>query len=510
MRTSVVTPHLRLPSSLGHSWTKRFSFSRLPNATTSAPTTQPENLTHWLQRTSPLLTFSPKHLQVLIADLEHVEQTPGDRVVYVMPPRHAKTATVSERFPVYCLKKHPEWRVIGGSYAQSLANKISRRARRIAEGEITISSDRDAVEEWETIEGGGYRAVGVGAGITGHGGNLIVIDDPVKSREQADSQVYRDKVWDWWKEDLYTRLEPGGRVIVVQTRWHGDDLAGRILAEDQGFRVVHFPAIATGTDWRKTGEALWPERFDVEALDKIKTVIGSRAFSALYQGSPIPEEGAMFKREWFRISSALPTNIVRMVRYWDLAATEARRGADPDWTVGALLGLDADGRVWVLDVRRMRGTPQTVKALVHQTAQSDGTDVEIFIEQEPGSSGKIVVDDFRRSLLGFTVRGNRETGDKVSRARPLASQAEIGNVWLVDAPWNRDYLDEVEGFPYFAHDDQVDGTSGAFNRLAKAGLLDLAGLESAGRVVARDDRFAQPSDLDDYDEEPASFEALTL
>ena len=164
MRTSVVTPHLRLPSSLEPSWTRRFSFSRPPSATTSAPTKEAEDLKHWLQRTSPQLTFSPRHLQILIADLEHVEQTPGDRVVYVMPPRHAKTATVSERFPVYCLKKHPDWRVIGGSYAQSLANKTSRRARRSAEGEITISSDRDAVEEWETSEGGGYRAVGVGAG----------------------------------------------------------------------------------------------------------------------------------------------------------------------------------------------------------------------------------------------------------------------------------------------------------------------------------------------------------
>lgn len=456
------------------------------------------------------MTFRPKHLQILIADLEHVEQTPGDRVVYVMPPRHAKTATVSERFPVKCLKDHPEWRVIGASYAQSLANKISRRARKIAEGELNLSADRDAVEEWETIEGGGYRAIGVGAGITGHGGDLLIIDDPVKSREQADSPVYREKVWDWYKEDLFTRLEPGGRVIVVQTRWHSDDLAGRILAEDQGFRVVHFPAIATGTDWREKGEALWPDRFAVEDLQKIKATIGSRAFSALYQGSPIPEEGAMFKREWFKISSALPTNIVRMVRYWDLAATEAKKGKDPDYTVGALLGIGADRRVWILDIRRMRGSPQAVKAMVRQTAQMDGPDVEIFVEQEPGSSGKIVVDDFKRALMGYVVRGNRETGDKASRARPVASQAEIGNVWLIDAAWTREYLDEMEAFPYGAHDDQVDGTSGAFNKLVRKAEHTADGMESAGAAMTRDDRFASVADEYDYDEDPASLEALTL
>ena len=453
------------------------------------------------------MTFKPRHLQILIADLQHVEETPGDRVIYVMPPRHAKTATVSERFPVHCLRKHPEWRVIGASYAQSLANKISRRARKIAEGELNLSRDRDAVEEWETIEGGGYRAIGVGAGITGHGGDILIIDDPVKSREQADSPVYREKVWDWYKEDLFTRLEPGGRVILVQTRWHSDDLAGRILAENQGFRVVHFPAIATGSDWRPAGEALWPDRFAVDDLEKIKTTIGSRAFSALYQGTPIPEEGAMFRREWFRLSSALPTNIVRMVRYWDLAATEAKKGKDPDYTVGALLGIGADRRVWILDIRRMRGSPQAVKAMVRQTAQTDGHDVEIFVEQEPGSSGKIVVDDFKRALIGFTVRGNRETGDKVSRARPLASQAEIGNVWLIEAAWTRDYLDEMEAFPYAAHDDQVDGTSGAFNKLVRKADHVGDGMESAGSAPVRHHEYA---DSYDFDDDPASLEALTL
>ena len=470
-----------------------------------------ERLKPWLERTSPRLTFKPKHLQILIEDLKHVEETPGDRVIYVMPPRHAKTATVSERFPVWCLRKHPEWRVIGASYAQSLANKISRRARKIAEGELSLSRDRDAVEEWETIEGGGYRAVGVGAGITGHGGDLIIIDDPVKSREQADSPAYREKVWDWWKEDLYTRLEPGARVILVQTRWSSDDLAGRIIAaDDDGFRVVHFPAIATGTDWRGVGEALWPERFDADALADIKQTVGSRAFSALYQGSPIPEEGAMFKREWFKVSSATPTNIVRRVRYWDLAATEAKPGKDPDWTVGALLGLGSDSRVWVIDVRRMRGSPQAVKALVGQTAQMDGTGVEVWIEQEPGSSGKIVIDDFRRALMGFDVRGNRETGDKVSRARPLAAQVEIGNVWLIDASWTKGYLDEFESFPYGSHDDQVDGTTGAFNKIAPRGVSTGAGFDSAGTLEAGFSRRISTFRHDDDDDDFASLDALTL
>lgn len=425
------------------------------------------------------MTFEPIHLQVLIGELEKVEATPGDRVVIVMPPRHAKTTTASEAFPVWCLKRHPNWRVMGASYAQSLANRISRRARRIAGEELAVSPDRDAVEEWETTAGGGYRAVGVGGGVTGHGADLIIIDDPVKSREQADSPAYREKVWDWWKDDIYTRLEPGGRVVLIQTRWHEDDLSGRILADDpKGWRIVHFPAIATGADWRETGEALWPDRFDRDALEGIKRTLGPRGFSALYQGNPIPEEGAMFKREWFRVSESAPSDITRTVRYWDLAATEARKGADPDYTVGAKLGMGADGKVWILDVRRLRGTPFAVKELVKHTARTDGREVEVIIEQEPGSSGKIVVDDFVRALVGFYAQGNRETGDKVSRARPLASQAEIGNVWIYSGEWVRQFLDEFEAFPYGAHDDQVDATTGAFNRLAMS-VQAVAGVEAS-------------------------------
>lgn len=456
---------MSLPSSGEPSWTRRFSFSQQRNAPNSVART--EGLEAWLSRVRPKQTFKPRHLQTLIADLEKVEATPGDRVIYVFPPRHGKTTTASECFPVWCLKRHPEWRIIGASYAQSLANRISRRARKIAVDELDLSGERGAVQEWETAAGGGYRAVGVGAGITGHGGDLEIIDDPVKNRQQADSEVYREMVWEWWKEDLSTRLEPGGRVVLIQTRWHSDDLAGRILADDpKGWRVVHFPAIANGTDWRAVGEALWPERYDVKALERIKRTLGPRGFSALYQGSPIPEEGAMFKREWFKVSSAVPTNIIRTLRYWDFAATEARKGKDPDWTAGPKLGLGSDGKVWVLDVKRMRGTPGAVKALVKQTAQDDGPGTEIWIEQEPGSSGKFVIDDFVRDLMGYYVQGHKETGDPVNRVKPTASQAEIGNMWLLEGAWNREYLDEFEGFPYAKHDDQVSSTAGGLNKLA--------------------------------------------
>lgn len=203
-----------------------------------------------------------------------------------------------------------------------------------------------------------------------------------------------------------------------------------------------------------------------------------RSWSSLYQGSPIPAEGAMFKKENIKVSSSIPTDIIRRVRYWDLAATKPRPGRkDPDWTVGALVGLAADGKVWLLGRERMRGTPGEVKARIAQTAKLDGPSVEIWIEQEPGSSGVIVIDDFKASadLRGYYVQGNRETGSKVSRALPLASQTEVGKVWMIEAPWNRELLDEFETFPYGIHDDQVDAASGGFSKVALGVPAESAG-----------------------------------
>lgn len=172
--------------------------------------------------------------------------------------------------------------------------------------------------------------------------------------------------------------------------------------------------------------------------------------------------GGIFKREWFPIRDDYPRDI-RMVRYWDLAATEQKKGADPDWTVGLKLGQTSEGLYYVIDVRRMRGTPREVEALVKQTAQIDGPEVAIDMEQEPGASGKNTVDYYRRKVLsGYAFRSVRPTGSKRVRAGPVSSQAEAGNVILVKGPWNREFLDELEMFDQGAHDDQVDGLSGAF------------------------------------------------
>jgi hypothetical protein len=274
----------------------------------SAVTAASPSFAQWLSIVTPSYTWHWQYLQYVQAQLDRVTTGECKRLMLFLPPRHGKSEMTTVRYPVWRLERDPSLKVIIGAYNQILANKFSRKARRIAEQRIPLARDRAAVEDWETASGGGVRAVGVGGGITGQGGNLIVIDDPVKSRDEAESLAYRDRVWEWYTDDLYTRLEPGGSIILIMTRWHDDDLAGRILASDTAvdWTVISLPALAESNDPldRDEGEPLNPERYDTAALLDIKQTLGSRSFTALYQQTPIPAEGGMFKRSWWKYYTA--------------------------------------------------------------------------------------------------------------------------------------------------------------------------------------------------------------
>ena len=319
--------------------------------------------------------------------------------------------------------------------------------------------------------------------------NCLIIDDPVKNRQEADSPVYREMVWDEWQNTLLTRLHPGGAVIIIMTRWHPDDLAGRLL-RDEGrvenggsWHVIDLPAIAEEEErdkvgnWvippdllrRQPGEPLWPDHgFDVEWAVEKKKAVGSYTWASLYQQRPRPrDEVKMFHRHWFEIVDDWPRD-AKVVRYWDLAATEKKKGKDPDHTSGVFVA-EKLGIYYIVDVRRTQASPLNVEQLIKQTAVVDGYNVPIWMEQEPGSSGVNTIDHYRRDVLkGFTFYGERATGNKVLRAMPLSAAAEAGNVKLVRGEWNKDFLDEVDDFPNGGHDDQVDSASGGFTKVATA------------------------------------------
>lgn len=428
-----------------------------------------KSFAEWLPTTHPRSWTWNWNYQVYIQKkLNNLTTGEGkQKLMFFLPPRMGKSEMITVRYPVYRLCLDPTRRVIIGAYSQELADSFSRKARRIASERIEISDERKAVNDWQTLAGGGIRAVGIGGGITGHGADLILIDDPVRSREDADSKTKRDKTWGWYKDDLYTRAEPGAAFVLTMTRWHEDDLAGRILrSEDaENWEVVSLPAIAEANDplGREVGEALNPERFPIEALLKIRTVQGVRSFSGLYQQRPQEQEGEMFKRSKFGYVDAIPEGC-RFVRWWDKAATEN----DGDYTAGVLMARTPDARIIVVDVTRGQWSSYNRNRIIRATAERDRTNfgyVVIWSEQEPGSAGKDSASEFVRLLEGFPAYTKPSTGDKKLRAEPYSAQVEAGNVYLLRGAWNEDYIDELATFPTGAHDDQVDASASAYIEL---------------------------------------------
>lgn len=421
----------------------------------------------WLHETTPSFNWRWPHIRYVRGYLDQITAGTLKRLIIELPPRHGKSELATIRYPVYRLEADPTLRIMVGAYNQTLAEKFSRRARRIAATRLALSRERTAVEDWETEAGGGMRAVGVGGGVTGQGGDLIMVDDPVKSRKEAESAAYRDMVWDWYTNDLYTRLEPGGAIVIIMTRWHKDDLVGRILDSEDGqnWTVVCLPAEAVKGDplGRGEGEALCPDRYPLPVLAQIHKVLG-RDYNALYQQQPQPREGGMFKEVWLLpLVEAVPA-LARRVRWWDKAST-ADGG---DWTVGVLVA-EVGGIWYVEDVVRGQWSSGERDKQIRATAILDRErfgQVATWSEQEPGSSGKDAALAFVRLLAGFEAHTEPSTGSKEVRAGPLASQAEVGNVCVKRAPWTAGFIAELCDFPSGANDDQVDSVAGAFNKLA--------------------------------------------
>jgi predicted phage terminase large subunit-like protein len=353
---------------------------------------------------------------------------------------------------------------------------------------IAVRRDSTAANRWG-IEGhaGGMDTAGVGGAITGKGAHLLIIDDPVKNAEEANSETYRKKAWEWYASTAYTRLEPDGALILIQTRWHADDLAGRVLAnaDETGERwdVVNLPAVADDDDplGRAPGEALWPERFDADDLAQIRATQGGYFFEALYQQRPGPPDGAMFKLAWLTPPVDAAPAGCPSVRYWDKAGT-AGGGA---FTAGVRMTQSRDGIFYITDVVRGQWSAGEREKIIRHTAEQDGRSVAVWVEQEPGSGGKESAQNTVLNLAGWDVHAEPVTGDKETRARPMAAQAEAGNVRIVrdddGKRWNRTLVDEMIAFPFGKYKDQVDAASGAFNKLALVKRPPAPGIGSGRR-----------------------------
>ncbi len=391
------------------------------------------------------------------------------RLLVTMPPQHGKSELASKYLPAWFLTLQPNKRVILASYESDFAASWGAKARDVfaSMGETTGLAVHKSLKraDWWGVAGhtGAMATAGAGGAITGKGADLFVIDDPFKNSEEAQSETIRRKVWEWYQTTVYTRLQPGGALVVVGTPWHVDDLRGRLLAEEasggQAWRKLKLKAISDD------GAALCPERFPLDALEQTKRVLGNYYWSALYQQEPIPEGGLFFKREDIeQIIEVEPPRLTKIVRYWDTAAS-----AEGDYTVGLLMADTGDGFVCVLDVVRGQWTASTRDEQITATMQRDhdrfGSRCEQWIEQEAGGAGKTVAEINVLRWARFGCRCERATKEKSLRARPLQARTEIKQVRLLRAPWNRAYIDELTQCWSGTHDDQADAASGAYNKI---------------------------------------------
>jgi predicted phage terminase large subunit-like protein len=409
----------------------------------------PATFREWNERTTPTWRWDWAHVALLQDTLDRVTAGEINRLIIQMPPRHGKSETTTIRYPVYRLTDNPHLRVIIGAYNSTLATKFARKARTIAlDSGLGLSEERAAADDWETTEGGGVRAVGVGTGVTGHGGDLIVVDDPVKSREEAESLTYRERVWAWFTDDLWTRREPGAAVVVIMTRWHEDDLAGRLLehegsVEEGGqWTVLDLPAISP------SGEALWPEWYDLKALERIKNTIGPREWSALYMQRPQPDEGGFFQRAWFQTWTAKPKHL-RIYGTSDYAVTDG----GGDYTVHRIWGIDEKFNIYRLDGWRGQSTADVwIEEKINLIAK--WKPAAWF--GEAGVIQKAVAPMLTRRMRERKVFCRMEwipsINDKPTRARGFQARASMGTVFFEPGADITEFLH----FPAGKHDDEVD------------------------------------------------------
>lgn len=461
------------------------------------------------KRLNPATVQTPA-LDLIDTELQRLMDTPDGRLIITMPPQEGKSTRVAKDFIVWVLKHRPWTRVVGASYGQGLANRNGRAIRNaiISNPDLgmTIASDNGSASEWQLAgHDGGLVSVGIGAGLTGRPADLEVIDDPIKDRKEADSEVYRQSVWDWWTDVAATRLAPGAQVVVILTRWHQDDLAGRLLAAEDGhlWRVVNIPAQAdhdpskgeTDPLGRKVGEFLASARGRTrEQWEAIKTRVGPRSWGALYQGRPTSPEGTMFKRDNWRYydqplwleredGSRVVTGFDDLLISWDMTFKKTKGSDFVAGHVWARRGADA----FLLDrVHGRMDFPETCRQFRVLAARWPQATLKLV---EDKANGPAVIAQLGRIVPGIVPV--EPDGGKEARAAAVSPLVESHNVWLPSpelCPWVSEVVEECAAFPTGAHDDDVDALTQALNRLILQPLL-----------------LGETFDQDDLDEELADF-----
>lgn len=437
-----------------------------------------------------------------------VAEQKSPRLMLLVPPRHGKSELASIRFPAWHLGHHPEHEVINCGYNMDLPMKFSRKVREQIRDkayeamfpETKLDAESQAVEAWNTTAGGGFTAAGVGGGITGKGAHVLTIDDPIKNMEEADSALIREGLWDWYWSTAYTRLAPGGGVLVIQTWWNDDDLAGRLqkqmrdMPDADQFVIIRYPALAEADEYldasgaivrvntenpgeeppppparllRLRGEALHPERYSTKMMENYRANMHPRIWSALFQQNPVPDEGMYFKSEWFRMEPTAPMIRKRhLYQAWDFAIGEKQQN---DYTVGVTILQDENNFLHVLDVVRFKGDTFVIIEEILNMLQKWTLypDTPVTLGFEDGQIWRAIKPVLEVRMQERNLFPPYEVlkplTDKLVRARALQGRMQQGRVLFLEADWMHALKQEMMRFPAGTHDDMVDALAWACN-----------------------------------------------
>lgn len=442
-------------------------------------------LHQFIRNVSPNYKFYKVHAE-LTKQLQRIIDGECKRLIIQIPPRTGKSFLSSKLFPAAYLMAHPDRYAGIVSYSAELAEGFSRSARDYyQQAGGTFDPVKRAVNDWGTQGGGGLWAAGVGGAITGRSGHLLIVDDPVKNREDADSPRVMEKLWDWYTSTLYTRLEPNvGSIVVIQTRWSENDLIGRLIESEmnvsekgrENWTILDLPAISEDMgsrpplpehcdvvpDWREEpGVALCPQRYGIEEYERIREAIGTRDFAALYQQRPAPEGGNMFNPEWWQYydhSTEMP-EFQRVMLSVDCTFTDSSKS---DYVVGSVIA-QAGNRFYVLDMVRERMDIVATIAMIsrmYNKHQLSGTIIEL------AASGYAAYQMLNKKVPGLI--GFKPEKSKVARAAGIVPIVEAGNVFLpTSAVWLDTFLNEFSLFPAAKNDDIVDSIGMAINYMSQ-------------------------------------------
>jgi predicted phage terminase large subunit-like protein len=433
------------------------------------------------------------HLDAICEHLEAVTRGQIHRLLISVPPRHMKSLAVSVFWPCWEWITHPERRWLFCSYAAGLAIRDSVKCRRMVESpwyrrrwldRFVLTSDQNEKSRFENDKAGYRIAIGVGGAATGEGGDRVVVDDPHNVRE-AESEIVRQSVLDWWDQVMSTRLNDPkrGAMVIVMQRVHENDLAGHVLQQG-GYEELKLPAEYEGSQqvtsigWRdprtEPGELLWPERFGQEEVEALKRTMGSYAAAGQLQQRPAPAAGGILKRHWWKFYRETPRPFSEVIQSWDCAFKDTRTS---DFVVGQVWGRHGADKYLLDQVRGRMDCPATIQAVKRLSEKWPQAQAKLV---EDKANGPAVIATLKHEIVGL-IAVNPEGGKEV-RAHAVSPQIEAGNVYLPDptiAPWIGGFIDECAAFPNGAYDDQVDAMSQALVRLGTHRKLEFEPMDTA-------------------------------